>query len=45
MSDLLDRYDAILLDAYGVLNDAGGARPGAAALVTELDRRGAPWAI
>lgn len=43
--DLLDRYDAVLLDAYGVLNDAGGALPGAAELVGELDRRGMPWLV
>jgi len=41
---LLDHYDAVFLDAYGVLNDAGGALPGAAALIDELDARGTPWA-
>ena len=45
LADLLDRYDAFLLDAYGVLNDAGGALPGAAALIAELERRAAPWVI
>lgn len=43
--DLLDRYDAVFLDAYGVLNDAGGALPGAAELVAELDRRALPWVV
>jgi HAD superfamily hydrolase (TIGR01450 family) len=43
--DLLDRYDAVLLDAYGVLCDSLGALPGAASLVAELDRRHLPWAI
>ena len=42
-SDLLDRYDAILLDAYGVLVDLSGALPGAAAWVDELNRRGKPY--
>jgi len=45
ISDLLDRYDAVLVDAYGVLNDAGGARPGAAAFVAELTRRRIPWMV
>lgn len=45
LRDLLDRYDAILLDAYGVLCDSLGALPGAASLVAELDRRALPWAI
>lgn len=43
--DLLDAYDALLVDAYGVLNDAGGALPGAAAFVAELARRGTPWVL
>lgn len=34
--DLADRYDAVLLDAYGVLVDARGALPGAADAVAEL---------
>ncbi len=45
LRDLLDRYDAVLLDAYGVLCDSLGALPGAASLVVELDRRALPWAI
>lgn len=40
---LLDRYDAILLDAYGVLVDLAGALPGAAAWVDALNRRGKPY--
>jgi HAD superfamily hydrolase (TIGR01459 family) len=40
---LLDRYDAILLDAYGVLVDLAGALPGAAAWVDQLNRRGKPY--
>jgi HAD superfamily hydrolase (TIGR01459 family) len=41
--DLLDRYDAILLDAYGVLVNLDGAMPGAARWVDELNRRGKPY--
>lgn len=43
--DLLDRYDAILLDAYGVLVDDRGPLPGAAPLFAELARRAKPYAI
>lgn len=42
---LLERYDGLLLDAYGVLVDAGGALPGTAPLFAELARRGTPYAI
>jgi ribonucleotide monophosphatase NagD (HAD superfamily) len=42
---LLERYDGLLIDAYGVLVDARGLLPGAAALVAELGRRGTPFAI
>lgn len=45
LADLLDRYDGLLLDAYGVLNDAGGALPGAAELVAELARREKPFLV
>jgi len=45
ISALIDRYDGVLLDAYGVLVDARGLLPGAAALLAELDRRGKPFAI
>src|SRR5215213_6423850 len=43
--ELLDRYDGILLDIYGVMLDASGALPGARELVAELDRRGKPYAF
>ena len=42
---LLDRYDGLLIDAYGVLVDARGLLPGAAALFAELARRDKPFAI
>jgi glycerol-1-phosphatase len=45
VGDLLDRYDGVLLDAYGVLVDARGLLPGAAALLAALTRRGVPFAI
>ena len=45
ISALLDTYDGVLLDAYGVLVDARGPLPGAAALIAELDRRHTPYAI
>jgi HAD superfamily hydrolase (TIGR01450 family) len=42
---LLDEYDGILLDAYGVLVDGRGALPAAAPLFAELARRAKPFAI
>src|SRR3954463_16444344 len=45
ITSLLDRYDGVLLDAFGVLIDSRGALPGAAALLAELARRGTPYAI
>lgn len=35
--DLGDRYDVLLIDAYGVLVDASSATPGAAAWIAELN--------
>jgi HAD superfamily hydrolase (TIGR01450 family) len=43
--ELLDRYDGVLLDIYGVMLDASGALPGARALIAELDRLGKPFAF
>lgn len=45
LADVLDRYDGLLLDAFGVLVDGAGALPGAAALVAELTRREMPFLI
>ena len=42
---LLDQYEGILLDAYGVLVDGSGALPAAAPLFRELRRRDKPFAI
>ncbi len=43
--DLLDRYDGVLLDAYGVLNDARGALPGARELIAHLATVAKPFAV
>jgi HAD superfamily hydrolase (TIGR01450 family) len=42
---LLDRYAAILFDAYGVLVHGSGALPGAADLLDRLNREGRPYFI
>ena len=45
LPDLLDRYDGVLLDAYGVLKDMRGALPGAAALIARLIAEDRPYAV
>jgi 4-nitrophenyl phosphatase len=45
MRALLDRYEGVLLDIYGVILDASGALPGARELIAELERRGMPFAF
>ncbi|HEY4176677.1 MAG TPA: HAD hydrolase-like protein [Kofleriaceae bacterium] len=45
IAQLLERHDGVLLDAYGVLVDAGGALPHAPALIAELVRRTFPFAV
>lgn len=42
---LLDRYDAFLFDAYGVLVDAAGVAPGAAAAIASVRAAGKPLAV
>ncbi|MEO5819327.1 MAG: HAD-IA family hydrolase [Vicinamibacteraceae bacterium] len=42
---LLDRYDAVLFDAYGVLVHGGGPLPGASELLGRLNREGRPYFI
>ncbi|HKJ95214.1 MAG TPA: HAD hydrolase-like protein [Gammaproteobacteria bacterium] len=42
---VLDRYEALLLDAYGVLVTGGGALPGAAAFIARLEHTGHPYFI
>jgi HAD superfamily hydrolase (TIGR01450 family) len=43
--EVLSRYDVILLDAYGVLNDHDGALPGAPGFINELHRSGKPYLL
>jgi 4-nitrophenyl phosphatase len=43
--ELLDRYAGVMLDVFGVLIDASGPLPGSRELLTELERRGMPFAI
>jgi HAD superfamily hydrolase (TIGR01450 family) len=45
MRHLLDEYDGLLLDAYGVLVDVSGPLPGARELIATLNERGTPYAI
>jgi len=42
---LIDRYAALLLDAYGVLVHGGGALPGAVEFIAQLNRSGKPFYI
>ncbi|RYF02763.1 MAG: hypothetical protein EOO77_32115 [Oxalobacteraceae bacterium] len=42
---ILDHYEAILIDAYGVLVDSSGALPGATAFVEALAQRRANYYI
>jgi HAD superfamily hydrolase (TIGR01459 family) len=42
---LLDRYDAVLFDAYGVLVHGSGPLPGASELLARLNREGRPYFI
>ena len=44
-AEVLARYDVILLDAYGVLNDHEGALPGAPAFIDLLNRTGKPYLL
>ena len=44
-SELRARHQAVLFDAYGVLVDASGARPGAAAAIATLRRAGQPFLV
>ena len=43
--ELCDRYDVLLLDAYGVLNDHDGALPGAREFVASLNRQEKPYLL
>jgi len=43
VGELMDRYEVLLLDAYGVLVSLDGALPGAVAFIAELNRRQKPY--
>ena len=45
IDDVLDRYDAVLFDAYGVLVHGGGPLPGAGELLERLNREGKPYFV
>jgi HAD superfamily hydrolase (TIGR01459 family) len=44
-AELIDRYDAFLFDAYGVLVDAGGVCPGAASAIAQVRAAGKPLRV
>jgi HAD superfamily hydrolase (TIGR01450 family) len=44
-TELIERYDALLLDAFGVLVDGGGPLPGAIEFIQKLNRRNRPYFI
>ena len=45
VTELIDRYAVLLLDAYGVLVHGGGALPGAVEFIERLNRSGKPYYI
>ncbi len=45
IEEILARYPVVLFDAYGVLVHADGPLPGAAALISELNRSNRPYYI
>ena len=45
MPEVIERYEVLLLDAYGVLVDSSGARPGAKQLVDLLNRIRKPYYV
>ena len=40
IAQLIDRYEVVLLDAFGVLNHSAGPMPGARELISTLRQRG-----
>lgn len=44
-TDLIARFDAVLLDSYGVLVDGSGVLPGAAAFIDALRASPTPWLV
>jgi HAD superfamily hydrolase (TIGR01450 family) len=45
IAELIDRYEVLLFDAYGVLVHSTGALPGAAELIRRLNRTGKPYFV
>ena len=45
IDELVDRYSALLFDAYGVLSYSVGALPGATELIDRLNRMGKPYYV
>jgi HAD superfamily hydrolase (TIGR01450 family) len=45
INELIERYDALLFDAYGVLVHASGAMPGARETVSRLNQANKPYAV
>ena len=45
ISQLMERYEVLLLDAYGVLVTHSGTIPGAVELIQELNSREKPYYI
>ena len=45
IDELVDRYSALLFDAYGVLSYSVGALPGAVELIDRLNRMGKPYYV
>lgn len=43
--EVIERFDAVLLDAYGVLVDGNGVLPGAAGFLDALNAAAVPWMI
>ena len=45
VAELIERYEVLLFDAYGVLVNSSGSLPGAPDLIAELNRSGKPYYI
>jgi len=44
-AEIVEQFDAVLLDSYGVLVDGAGALPGARALLERLEESATPWLV
>ncbi len=45
LDTILDRYDGLMIDAYGVLVDKQGPLPGALGLLARLEHAAIPWLV